>query len=145
MATSVATELTKIVPTVVEIEVEGLTPLICNNFSEKIKEQIRQAQAGKKKLQLPKNPAELFEGAKYLLPDGSYGFPAAGFKGACVSAGRFFNGVTMTALRQGIFVHGEGPDQVDHLLSRELAVHVRIDPGGDVVHADDVTVASKNL
>lgn len=114
-ATSVATELTRIVPTVVQIEIEGLTPLICNNFSEKIKTQIREAQAGKKAAKAPKDPAALYEGAKYLLPDGSYGFPAAGFKGACVSAGRFFNGITMTALRQGIFVHGEGPDQLVRL------------------------------
>lgn len=115
MATSVATSLTKIVPTVVQIEIEGLTPLICNNFSQKMKEKMRLAQSGGKPPKEPKDPAALFEGAKYLLPDGSYGFPAAGFKGACVSAGRFFNGITMTALRQGIFVHGEGPDQLVRL------------------------------
>ncbi len=115
MATSVVADLTKIVPTVVQIEVEGITPLITNNFSEKIKTQIREAQGGKKAAKAPKDPAALYEGAKYLLPDGSYGFPAAGFKGACVSAGRFFNGITMTALRQGIFVHGEGPDQLVRL------------------------------
>ncbi len=115
MATSVVADLTKIVPTVVQIEVEGITPLITNNFSEKIKTQIRETQAGKKAAKAPKDPAALYEGAKYLLPDGSYGFPAAGFKGACVSAGRFFNGITMTALRQGIFVHGEGPDQLVRL------------------------------
>jgi hypothetical protein len=115
MATSVVADLTRIVPTVVQIEVEGITPLITNNFSEKIKTQIREAQAGKKAPKAPKDPAALYEGAKYLLPDGSYGFPAAGFKGACVSAGRFFNGITMTALRQGIFVHGEGPNQLVRL------------------------------
>lgn len=126
--TTAPIKLERIVPQRIEIGIQGVTPLICNKFSEKARTQMAESQQGKKaRVREAKNPDELFEGAQYRLPDGSHGFPATGFKAAIVSAGRLFQGVTMTQLRQTVFVHGEGPDQLVRLLIDEEPV-MREDP-----------------
>ncbi len=96
------------------IQVEGTAPLIVNRFSEKARQMMEDKQQGRANIREPKQPEVLYEAAAYRLEDGTYGFPAAGFKGALVGAVRYFKGskLTMTALKQMIFVRGEGEDQL---------------------------------
>ena len=94
-----------------EVQIEGTAPLIVNRFDEKSRQMMEDAQAGKKKIREPKNPLDCFERSLYHLPGDRYGFPATGFKAAIVDASRFFDkSVTSVALRQMIYVQGEGSD-----------------------------------
>lgn len=95
------------------IQIEGTSPLIVNRFSEKAKQQMLDAQQGKKNVKVAKDPEALYKASLYTLPDGERtGFPATGFKAAIVGAARHFGGLTMTSLRQAIFLPGEGPDML---------------------------------
>lgn len=99
--------------TVAHVPVTGQTPLITHNWSEKAKQQMRDKQGGKARTKKePKEPKEEFEAARYLLDDGRDGFPAAGFKAAIVSGARLMEGITLTMLKQAIYVIGEGGDQL---------------------------------
>lgn len=88
------------------VTITGETPLIVHRFSEKAKRIMLEAMQGRKNPKEPKDPVAEFEAAAYRFEDGGYGFPAIGVKAAMVSAGRFYKGVTMVALRQAIFVKG---------------------------------------
>ena len=94
-----------------EVPVEGVTPLIVHAWSEKARALMANPETVKRKKD-PRDPEGDFEAARYRLPDGRDGFPAVGFKAAMVGAGRLFEGVTMTALKQWLFVVGEGPQQL---------------------------------
>lgn len=98
----------------VEIPIVGKTPLIMNRFSEKAKRMMLDKQQGKASpKKAPKNPVEDFEAAKYLLEDGSLGFPATGFKSAMVDATTFFGKeVAGTTVRRAVWLMGEGSDQL---------------------------------
>lgn len=102
-----------------QVEVRGLRPLIVHKFSEKARKQMeqkQQKQATKKRdARVPMDEAK---GALYLLcKDGKpiephkYGFPAAGFKKAMVSACRHVEGVPMTVARGAFHVYGDGQDE----------------------------------
>ncbi len=97
-----------------EIRVEGTAPLIVNRFSEKARQMMEDAQQGRARVREPKNPEQLFQASLYPLPGDRYGVPATGFKGAIVDAARYFKGskLTMTGLKQAIFVKGEGSDML---------------------------------
>ena len=91
-----------------EVEVEGLSPLICHKWSEKAKEEMRGKQGGKARpKKMPKVPQELYEASLYSHPEGGYGFPAIAFKKAMTSACRYVDGVPMTIARGAFFVEGE--------------------------------------
>jgi hypothetical protein len=108
----------------VKIRVEGTAPLIVNKFSAKAMEMMLSKQMGQTVARQPKAPEQLFEDALYRMPfdpgQGDtdpdmvtrYGFPAVAFKAAVVDAARYFKGskITMTGLKQMIFVRGEGSD-----------------------------------
>jgi len=85
-------DTTAIIPTIVEIEIEGITPLIMHRFSTMCWTPIQNPDGS-----YPTKPAHLqMAEAAYRLPDGSYGYPAVGFKAAMINAARFFipsNGV----------------------------------------------------
>jgi hypothetical protein len=99
---------------VVEVEIEGVTPLITNPWHEKAKELLRQGQGigvepnAPKKKKDPKNPEAEYEArlAEYRLPNGDNGFPAVAFKGAMVEAARSVAGLTMVAARTLFFLSG---------------------------------------
>lgn len=100
----------------VVVPVKGMTPVIPHKFSEKAKRAIRQKE---QKLGAPtgrtaKNPEQEAEDATYRTPNGEPGVPAIAFKNAMTSAAREFkgSGITMTALRTGLYLRGEGPDQL---------------------------------
>jgi hypothetical protein len=89
----------------------GTTPLITHAWSEKAKQEMRDKQTGKAKPKKEaKDPEADFQASKYRLPDGREAFPAVAFKAAIVNAARLFEGITMTELRQTVYVHGEGPN-----------------------------------
>jgi hypothetical protein len=100
------------------IEIRGVSPLIVHRFSEKAKAKMLEAQTTRTRARKePKVPEEDYHAARYIMPGGSReagpdGFPAVGFKAAMVGAGRLFDGVTMTSLKQALFVRGDGPDQL---------------------------------
>lgn len=113
MAQSGPIEITPLETQTVVVPVVGVTPLIVHRFSEKARQQIEDKQSQKsRQKKAPKVPEELFNAARYRLPDGSDGFPAVGFKAAIVSGARLLDGVTMTLLKQSIYVQGEGADQL---------------------------------
>lgn len=96
-----------------KIDIRGVSPLIVNRWSEKAKQQMLDAQQTKARAKKePKDPVALFESSKYLLPDGRDGFPSVGFKAAIVHAARLFDGITQVMLKQTLYVHGDGPDQL---------------------------------
>lgn len=95
------------------VPIVGTSPLVVHRFSEKAKKQMLDAMQGVKRVREHKNPQAEFEGAFYRFEDGRYGFPSIGFKSCMVDAARFYHGVTMTLLKQVIFVAGKfGVDNV---------------------------------
>lgn len=110
---SVPIELNRITPDSIDVQIEGLSPLIMHAWSEKAKQQMRDKQQGKTtRKKEPKDPDAEYEAAFYRLPDGQPGFPAGGFKSATVQGARNFEAITMTLMKQSIFIVGEGPDQL---------------------------------
>lgn len=98
----------------IDVEIEGVSPVIPHKWSEKSLRMMREAQSGKtaRAKHSPKIPEEEAEAALYRLDDGRPAIPATAFKAAMVGAARLFQGVTMTALKAAVFVHGEGVDQL---------------------------------
>lgn len=89
------------------VPIMGTAPLIVNKFSNKAKQQMLDAQQGKKSPKQIRDPKAEFEAALYRTKDG-YGFPVTAFKAATVGAARFYGrDVKMTELRQFIFMKGE--------------------------------------
>lgn len=94
----------------IRVPIIGTTPLIVHNFSQKAKQQMLDAQQGRKTPKVARDPQAEYEAAFYRLRDG-YGFPVTAFKAATVGAGRFYGKSTnMTQLRQFMFFHGEMSD-----------------------------------
>lgn len=98
---------------VAEVHVIGTAPLIINRFSEKAKQQMLDAQQGRKSLKEPKDPEKLFDAARYKFSATQDGVPAVSFKAALVGAARYFGKeLSMTFLKQAMFVMGEGDDML---------------------------------
>lgn len=86
----------------------GTTPLIMHRFTEKAKRQMLEKMQGIKRTRETRDPSAEYEGSMHRLEAGGYGFPSTGFKMATVSAARFYGSdVTMVALKQSMFFHGE--------------------------------------
>lgn len=95
------------------VPIVGLTELICDNWSLAAINEIESKQMGKAtRKKDPIDPDVRLRDSIYTLPDGSYGFPATGFKTAIVDACRSFENVTMVAARVGIQVEPDGFDTV---------------------------------
>ena len=107
-------DLKKIERVVAHIEVKGTAPLIVHAWSSKAKQMILDKQQGRKPAKELKDPQADYEASMYRLPDGGHGFPVLGFKAATVGGARYFNGVTMTQMRQAMFFIGDSsaPDLV---------------------------------
>lgn len=89
------------------VSIVGMTPLIVHKWSEKALRQIRDKQAGEKKIREKKNPQEDYESSMYRLSDGSHGFPVTGIKGAMISAAHKDLGIEKTRIRQGVFLESD--------------------------------------
>lgn len=112
---SAAVRLAPIVRATIEIDIEGVTPVIPHKWSEKALRMMRESQSGPKARakREPKNPLDEAEGSLWIMPDGvTPGLPATAFKAAIVGACRYYDGITMTAIKSALFVEGEGPDQL---------------------------------
>lgn len=107
-----AIEIDRIAAETWRVPIEGTSPLIVHNFSEKSKRQMLEAQQGKKKLKEIRDPQKEYEAAFYRISDpitgeSRYGFPVTAFKAATTGAARFYDkSVSMTALRQFLFMRG---------------------------------------
>lgn len=98
------------------VPVEGITPLVMHAWSQKAKDEMmsKGGPAKPKKQRPQRDPEADYQAARYLLEqprsDGwTDGVPAVAFKAAITGAARAFDGVTMTALKQFIYVVGEAP------------------------------------
>lgn len=122
--------LHRIMNTELVVPIRGITPVIPHQWSEKAVGMMRDKQFGlPQQKRQPKNPEEEAEAAMYRLPaspedleqypTGYPAMPATAFKGAMVSACRFFEGLPMTQGRLLIFIQGEGPDQLIRLHGTE--------------------------
>ena len=101
----------------VMIRIEGTTPLISHQWSQKALEQMRSKKAGqKKKNREATDPKAEFEGAAYRLTDGRYGIPATGIKNAIASAAHKDMGLARTILRKGLFIHSDETPSGGHPL-----------------------------
>lgn len=102
-------QIDKIAAETIRVPILGTTPLIVHRFSEKAKRQMLDAMQGRKSPKESKNPEAEYDAAFYRTKDDRYGFPVVAFKQATVGAARFYprNSVTMTALKQFLFIRGE--------------------------------------
>lgn len=129
-------EIQRIGRKTMKCRIVGTAPLIVHRFNEKAKQQMLDAQQGRKNPKETRDPEKDFQGARYLMEDGSDGFPAVGFKAAAIAGARLFGkSVTMTSLKPALLVVGEGPDQlvkldVDPPVMRED--YVRVGMGTDL-------------
>lgn len=96
------------------VRIESLSPLICHHFSEKSKAIIRDKVMNKKtKAREAKDPKELFNAARYRIDEngieihdgtGADAIPSRYVKEALVDAARLIDGISMTQMRQLVFV-----------------------------------------
>src|SRR5687768_2109180 len=110
MAETVTVAISHIDVETLSVPIVGTSPLIVHRFSEKAKQQMLDAQQGRKTPKQTRDPEADYEAAFYRLKDGDrYGFPVVAFKAATIGAARFYprNAVTMTGLKQFIFFRGE--------------------------------------
>lgn len=98
--------ISRIAAETLSVPIVGTAPLIVHKFSEKAKRQMLDAMQGRKTPKVAKDPEAEYDAAFYRTKEG-YGFPVIAFKAATVSAARFYGkSVSMTALRQFIFMKG---------------------------------------
>lgn len=92
----------------VPVRLVGKTPLIVNNFDEKTKQQMADAQQGTaRNARAPKNPDELYNRARLRDGKGKDCVRALWIKCAGVAAARFVEGLQMTKLRGAFYVEGD--------------------------------------
>lgn len=99
----------------IEIESSPGSSLIPHKFSAKAQKEIadKEAQIAKGPRK-KRNPKKEYEAAKHLLPDGSLGFPAAGFFEGILDAAIGVTNVTKTGIRRILYVVGDqGTDLVE--------------------------------
>lgn len=90
------------------VRLTGESSLICNKWSEKAKQQMRDKQMKKAKdAKEAKDPQECFKGSLYTLPEGGHGFPAIAFKAAAVDACSHVDGITKVLARGSFHIMGD--------------------------------------
>lgn len=103
-------QIAKIAAETIAVPIIGTAPLIVHNFSDKSKRQMLDAQQGRKTPKVSRDPDAEYQAAFYRTKDG-YGFPVTAFKAATIGAARFYGkDVSMTSLRQFLFMHGQISD-----------------------------------
>jgi len=101
----------------IELQIEGTSPLVINRFSAKAIEMMRATQeagstAKSKRVREPKDFDALFENAKHVAEDGWEGIHAAAFRNGAISACRAC-GFRMTHAKLAFSVFADGFDRVD--------------------------------
>lgn len=101
------------------VPIVGTTPLIVHAWSEKAKQQMLDAQQGRKSVREHRDPEADYEASMYRTVDGGYGFPTLGFKAATVGAARFYGKtVRMTEIRQFVFMNGVPSEDKTQILTK---------------------------
>jgi hypothetical protein len=94
------------------LKLEGVTELICHNWDKQAIQAMLDKQMGKAvKKKAPKDPEREYESAHYRMQDGTVGFPVTGFKAAIVDGARALENMTMTSLKQCLFVRHDGYEE----------------------------------
>lgn len=101
----------------IQVPIQHLSPLIMHAWSHKaikmmLDKQTKRATQAKE----AKDPEQDYLESMYKLPDGTYGFPANGFKNAIVRAGTYTDS-KMTFLRGALYINGD--DDGDKLVRIE--------------------------
>ncbi len=105
--TAAAIDISRIDAETLLVPIVGTSPLVCHRFSEKARRQMLDNMQGRKSPKVAKDPEAEYLAAFYRFKDESYGFPVIAFKAATVGGARFYSGITMTALKQYLFMRGE--------------------------------------
>jgi hypothetical protein len=116
--TTAAVHIPRIATQTILVPIVGTAPLIMNRWSAKAKQQMLDAQQGRKSPKLHRDPDADYEASIYRLGENRYGFPTLAFKAATIESCRLFSktAINMTSARQFIFMHGEwSPDGIDLL------------------------------
>ena len=101
-------DIPKLDISVIDIEIEGDSALICHRWSEKAKKEMRDKQMKKaKNAKEARNPEADFQSSLYPHPEGGYGFPAIAFKASAVTACTSVGNMTKVAARQAFHVVNE--------------------------------------
>ena len=127
----------KVQPQVLEVTVDGTTPLLVCAWSEKAKrmildKQMKKASKGKE----AKDPEKDYLNSLYVSTEGWTGIPAGGVKGCLVNACRAVDGLTMTTAKRLLFVQADGITTGGQQLVRVHGEHrlheamVRLEKGG---------------
>lgn len=102
-----------------EFPIRGVTPLITHQWAEKAIREMEEkgGPATAKKVKEKRDSEGDYQAARYVLDvpradSWTDGMPAVAFKAALVQGARAFENVTMTLLKQFIFVHGEPPQML---------------------------------
>lgn len=89
--------------------IRGLSPLLVCAFNKKVAQEISNKMEGKaKNKKAPKDPDAEWQEGKHISEEGWEGIHCGSFRGAIIDAARSVDGITMTALKQAVFVVAEG-------------------------------------
>jgi hypothetical protein len=103
---SLGIEIKRLGTQLMAVPIVGTAPLIVHAWSAKAKQQMLDAQQGRKEPKQHRDPQRDYEESIYYTDDG-YGFPVLGFKAATVGAARFYGKtIRMTELRQFLLWEG---------------------------------------
>lgn len=93
-----------------KIPIRGITPLIVCKFDQKVQMELMAKTEGKaKNKREAKDPEAEWNGARHISADGRWdGVHAGGVRAAIIDAARLVDGLTMTQLKQSIFVRADG-------------------------------------
>jgi hypothetical protein len=90
------------------VRLVGDSALICNKWSEKAKQEMRDKQMKKAvNAKEAKDPDACYRASLYHHPSGGFGFPSIAFKAAAVDACSFVDGITKVQARGAFHIDGE--------------------------------------
>lgn len=93
----------------IRLKVLGITPLIQCRFDEKVKQAMADKTEGKAaNKKSPKDPEAEWNAARWISTEGWDGIHAGGLRAAIIDAARSVDGLTMTELKQAVFVKADG-------------------------------------
>ena len=115
------------------LTIEGTSPLIQHNWSEKATEQMRLKGTGKKtKDRSARDPESEAKAATYFTADGKFGVPLLAVKSAIIGAAHKDIGIEKTLVRKGLFLRASDPTMVLPMKCSKPVIredHVRVGMG----------------
>ena len=96
-----------------DVTIEGLSPLIQHQWSEKAKKMMRDKKSGvKTKDREPCNPEQEFKDATYKTEAGKYGIPVDALKASIIGAAHKDTGIEKTLVRKSLFIRCDDANRV---------------------------------